>query len=116
MTYSTSCYKKQLGSVHFKLYSNDENLIAAFEFQCIQLGGICDVIRTKEETVVKLVSKLMSLEDKIYSRLQSPQAFNPTFQKQVGLSKADFTRAVNELAKTNKIKRSPKSKKKWVRC
>ncbi|MBF4242492.1 hypothetical protein EA003_22225, partial [Vibrio anguillarum] len=37
--------KKQLGSIHFELYSNDENLITAFEFQCDQLGATCQSIR-----------------------------------------------------------------------
>lgn len=108
--------KKQLGSIRFKLYSNDENLIAAFEFQCAQLGGTSDVVRTKEDTVVQLAPKSLSPEDKIYSYLQSPKAFDLKFQKQIGLSKSDFTRAVNELAKTNKIQRSPESNKKWVKC
>lgn len=108
--------KKKLGSILFKLYSNDESLIAAFEFQCAQLGGAHCVVRTKEETVVPAVKKSLSPEDKIYSSLQSPRALDPAFQKQIGLSRPEFTKAINELAKKNKIKRSTKSNKKWVRC
>ena len=58
--------KKQLGSIRFKLVSNDESLIAAFEFQCKQLGGVCDVVRTKAAHVVALVQNSLSPEDKIY--------------------------------------------------
>lgn len=91
-------------------------MIAVFEFQCTQLGGTCDVVRTKEDTIVQLAAKPLSPEDKIYYCLKSPLAFDLTFQKQLGLSKPDFTRAVNELAKANKIQRSPDCKKKWMRC
>ncbi|WP_051143805.1 hypothetical protein [Psychromonas hadalis] len=77
--------KKQLGSICFKLVRNDESLIAVFEFQCAQLGGVCDVVRTKEEHVIAFVPNSLSPEDKIYSSLQSPRALDPAFQKQIGL-------------------------------
>ncbi|MFY2506895.1 hypothetical protein ACN3E9_00880 [Vibrio pectenicida] len=31
-------------------------------------------------------------------------------------SKSDFTKAINELSKANKIQRSEGSKRKWVQC
>ncbi|HBC3962694.1 TPA: hypothetical protein KD885_002305 [Vibrio parahaemolyticus] len=112
--------KKQLGSVHFELYSNDESLISAFEFQCKQLGAPCQSIRTRDNTVVPIVKPQQtpqkSPEDKLLHALKSPRALDPSFQKQLGLSKSDFTKAINELSKNNQIKRSPQSKKKWVRC
>lgn len=116
--------KKQLGSVCFELFTNDESLISAFEFQCSQFGVVSVTVRTKDDTVVHLAlapkpksnPKIQSPEDKIYASLKSAKALNPIFQKQLGLSKTAFTKAVNGLVKLNKIKRSPESKKKWVRC
>ncbi|MEZ9231355.1 hypothetical protein AB4259_09755 [Vibrio amylolyticus] len=111
--------RKQLNSVDFELYSNDENLISAFEFQCSQLGAKQRAIRTKEATIVELptITKPMvnSPESKIYAALKSPCSLDQNLQKKLGLSKPDFTKAVNELSKSNKIKRSPENKKKWVR-
>ncbi|MDG2657460.1 hypothetical protein P7M12_17175 [Vibrio parahaemolyticus] len=114
--------KKQLGSTHFELYSNDENLITAFEFQCGQLGATCQSIRTREQTVVPITEssstspKPNSAEDKLLKALKSPHSLDPEFQQRLGLSKSDFTKAINELSKSNLIKRSPQSKKMWVRC
>lgn len=56
--------RKQLNSINFNLYSNDENLIAAFEFQCSQLGAGCNILRTKDATVVQLSTPALSPEDK----------------------------------------------------
>ncbi|MDE1330498.1 hypothetical protein [Vibrio aestuarianus] len=114
--------KKQLGSIHFELYSNDENLITAFEFQCGQLGATCQSIRTREQTVVPITEssstspKPNSAEAKLLKALKSPHSLDPQFQQHLGLSKSDFTKAINELSKSNQIKRSPQSKKMWVRC
>ncbi|MCR9500927.1 hypothetical protein [Vibrio vulnificus] len=112
--------KKQLGSTHFELYSNDENLITAFEFQCGQLGAVCQSIRTREQTVVPIIEstypKPNSAEAKLLKALKSPHSLDPEFQQRLGLSKSDFTKAINELSKSNQIKRSPQSKKKWMRC
>jgi hypothetical protein len=114
--------KKQLGSTHFELYSNDENLITAFEFQCGQLGATCQSIRTREQTVVPITEspstspKPSSAEAKLLKALKSPHSLDPQFQQRLGLSKSDFTKAINELSKSNQIKRSPQSKKMWVRC
>ncbi|TOH49952.1 hypothetical protein CGI79_24035, partial [Vibrio parahaemolyticus] len=57
-----------------------------------------------------------SPEDKLLHALKSPRALDPNFQKQLGLSKSDFSRAIQGLSQSNQIKRSPQSKKKWVRC
>ncbi|CAK2587806.1 hypothetical protein [Vibrio crassostreae] len=110
--------KKQLGSTHFELYSNDESLITAFEFQCGQLGANCQIIRTREQTVVPITESPSpnSAEAKLLKALKSPHSLDPEFQQQLGLSKSDFTKAINELSKSNQIKRSPQSKKMWVRC
>ncbi|EJE4150087.1 TPA: hypothetical protein ACVU30_003882 [Vibrio parahaemolyticus] len=112
--------KKQLGSIHFELYSNDENLITAFEFQCGQLGATCQSIRTREQTVVPITESTGiepdSPEAILLAALKYPHSLDPKFQERIGLSRAEFTKAVNELSRNNQIKRSPESKKKWVKC
>ncbi|NAZ92242.1 hypothetical protein GL179_08500 [Vibrio toranzoniae] len=112
--------KKHLGSVHFELYSNDESLLSAFEFQCKQLGVVYQSIRTVGTSVALIakqsLAKPISPEEKLLYALKSPRALDPHFQKQLGLSKSDFSRAIHELSKSNQIKRTPESKKKWVRC
>ena len=130
----------ELTSINFKLITNDESLISAFDFQCSQLGGISKIIKTNEKiktdvnTVVQLtpvpepksvpkikpvpkpksVSKPKSVEEKIISHLKSPETLNPEFRKKLGISQQDFSRATGELIRQNKIKRSKGSKKKWV--
>ncbi len=106
--------KKQLGSIVFQLYSNDENLISAFKFQCSLLGGTTETHRTKDDTVVPI--QPTSFTDLLLNNLGSPQHLNPSMQAKLGMSKAEFTRAVNELNKSNKIKRSSEDKNKWMRC
>ncbi|GAD88700.1 hypothetical protein VHA01S_008_00950 [Vibrio halioticoli NBRC 102217] len=132
--------KRQLGSTHFELYSNDESLISAFEFQCDQLGSACKSIRTREQTVVPILkpqplksklskptstipnppkinsSKPHSPEEKMLKALTSPRTLDPSLQKQLNLSQSDFTKVINALRSTQKIKRTEESKKKWVRC
>ena len=121
----------ELTSIHFKLITNDESLISAFEFQCSQLGAISKIIRTNEKikadvnTVVQLAPKPkpkpkpkhqpQSAEDKIISNLKLPTALNPDFRKKLGISQQEFSQATRELISKNKIKRSKESKKKWVK-
>ncbi|EJO2026786.1 hypothetical protein NRC85_005020 [Vibrio parahaemolyticus] len=112
--------QKNLPSIHFELFSNDESLITAFEFQCKKLGAQFRGVRTKDEVVVPITSKsknsTQSAEDKIYAALKTPRNLDPSFQEQLGLSRQVFTRAVNVLSGSNKIQRSATDKKKWVQC
>ncbi|CAH0535568.1 hypothetical protein VST7929_03119 [Vibrio stylophorae] len=110
--------KKQFSTVNFELYSNDENLIAAFQFQCDQLGANVKSIRTKDDTVVQMpsVQKKISPEEKVFSALKSPRSLDPSLQKQLGLSKPDFSKAIQSLTQSKKIQRSPECKRKWIRC
>ncbi len=115
----SSLDKKKLSSVDFELYSNDESLISAFEFQSSQFRAIPKIMRTKDDTVVQLSSsepKAKTPEDKVFSALKSPRPLDPDLQKKLGLSKADFSRAINDLTKAKRIQRSTESKRKWVRC
>ncbi len=109
--------KQQLGSVQFELHSNDESLLTAFEFQCKQLGAGFNCLRTKKSNVVNLPKpEAKSPVDKVLAALKSPKTLGPELQNQLGLSKSDFTRAINELTKSNQIQRSPESKRKWIQC
>ncbi|HCG8418315.1 TPA: hypothetical protein NJ548_003674 [Vibrio parahaemolyticus] len=111
--------KKQLGSTHFELYSNDESLITAFEFQCDVLGAKFESIRTRNNTVVSIADTKISLstaQSKLLKALKSPHPLDQELQNRLGLSKPDFTKAVNELSKNNQIKRTSDCKKKWVSC
>lgn len=114
----SSIDRDQIDSLYFELISNDENLISAFKFQCSQLGGQHKITRTKASNVVPLSinSDIEASQKKIHACLISPKVLGPELQKQLGLSKSTFSKAINELAKNNKIKRSPESKKKWIQC
>jgi len=116
----SSLENKQFGAVNFELYTNDESLIAAFEFQCDQRGASCRIVRTKDDTVVNLpkpaAPSAKTPQDRVYSALKSPRSLDPSLQKHLGLSKSDFTKAINELSKANKIQRFEGSKRKWVQC
>ena len=118
--------KKQYGTVSFELYSNDENLIAAFEFQCAQLGARVNSIRTKHETVVSLpqngatqpkaAKKIQLLTERLLSLLNSPMALNPDLQSELGATKSEFTQVVNTLIQAQKIRRSDENKRLWICC
>ena len=106
-----SLSRNELNLITFELFSNDENLISAFKFQCDLLGGNSEAIRTKPDVVVSIVPK--SAEDKIYNSLKQPTELAP-LQDKLKLPKSEFTKAINSLVKEIKIERSVESKKKWV--
>ena len=124
--------KKQYGTVSFELYSNDENLISAFEFQCAQLGARAHSIRTTQEVVVSppkkavakpkpkktklLPERLEVLTKQLLSLLSSPMALNPQLQKKLKANKSEFSQVVSRLIKAKKIRRSAENKKLWVCC
>lgn len=56
-----------------------------------------------------------SPETKIYTALKLPTSLYLELQNKLGLSKPDFTKAVNEHSKPKKIKCSFEDNKKWVR-
>ncbi|MUH95235.1 hypothetical protein GNP63_01540 [Aliivibrio fischeri] len=117
--------QSELKAITFELFSNDESLISAFQFQCVQLEAQYRINRTKKDKVKKeskvktalVITKLMtqSPEAKIYAALKSPQALDENFRNQLKLSKSNFNKAINELSKANRITRLKDNKKKWVR-
>ncbi len=110
--------KKKMDSFCFELISDDESLISAFTFQCTQLGGRHKITRTKASNVVpiSITSDIEASQKKLHASLVSPKVLGPELQRQLGLSKSTFSKAINELTKNNKIKRSPESKRKWIQC
>ncbi|WP_370598899.1 hypothetical protein NMD15_07025 [Plesiomonas shigelloides] len=114
--------KKQLSVINIELYSNDSNLISAFDFQCKLVGAKCIVNKTNENVVVPLLQNASSIqsltptEEKLYKLLKSPKSLNEEFQKQTGLSQADLSKAINALRNLKLIARDPGNTKKWVRC
>ncbi|MGF1686130.1 hypothetical protein L4C36_05470 [Photobacterium japonica] len=116
------------------LYTNDENLISAFELQCALFGSKCKIVRTKKDTVVSLTPRIepqklinkptnkpdntqpLKHTDRLFNALTSPRAFNTKLQKELGLTQPEFTRAIQQLREKNKIQRSPQSKKQWIQC
>lgn len=103
-----------------QLYSNDENLILAFEFQCQLFGATGQSFRTNKANVVP-ISQTPALiapspQQVLLKALKQPQSLTPKFQEKLGLSRAEFHIAVKELSTAKRIKRSNISKKKWVAC
>ncbi|MGR5335968.1 hypothetical protein ACPV5I_11115 [Vibrio gigantis] len=72
------------------------------------------IVVTKPQTVITK-SMTGSPEAKIYAALKLPTYLDAELQNKLGLSESDFTKAVSELSKSQKIKRSLEDGKKWVR-
>lgn len=71
-------------------------------------------VGTKPQTVITK-SMTGSPEAKIYAALKLPTYLDTELQNKLGLSESDFTKAVSELSKSQKIKRSLEDSKKWIR-
>ncbi|MFY8350957.1 hypothetical protein AAEU29_10520 [Pseudoalteromonas sp. SSM20] len=104
--------KSHVKNVEFCLYTNDTSLIDAFEFQCALFGAKTSIIKTKDDTVVPIQPK--THVELVFEALHQPRPLNDKLQKQLGLTKAEFCRAITSLNKANKIIRSPSNKKHWV--
>lgn len=112
---------KALSKAEFVLYTNDQDLISAFEFQCEQHHISANIIRSREESkVISLpVPKPIPLdpvEEKLFNALAEPRALDPELQTELRLGRQTFSRAINSLSNAKRIKRSDKNKKLWVQC
>lgn len=114
-----SLTEKQRGTCHFVLYSQDNPLVKAFEFQC-KLHKIAYTIALEPKNqpvpqtqAIKQNSSAQSLEQKIYQQFKTAQTAE-SVRKKLNQSKSDFTRALNILIKANKIQRVSNSKKSWI--
>ncbi|CAH8182152.1 conserved hypothetical protein [Vibrio aestuarianus] len=118
--YLTLYDAKALSKAEFELYTNDQDLTSAFEFQCEQFGVKTHLVKTRE--AAKIVSLPVAVicsdspEEKLFNALVKPRALDPTLQEELGLARQTFTRAVNTLSASNRIKRTTENKKQWVQC
>ncbi len=108
----TSEQKKQS---EFILYSQDNGLREAFRFQC-KLHNAKSVVALAPKAATKSLTvpptQKISLDQKILAALSKPQS-SEAVRKQLKAAKPDFTRAMNELIRASKIKRSQGCKKHW---
>lgn len=102
----------------FVLYSQDNSLVTAFSFQC-KLHKVKHMIalepkeKPKVQPAIEQKKPKASLEHRIYEYFKTEQK-TETVRKKLKQSKPDFTRALNNLINSNKIKRVSKNKKTWV--
>ncbi|WP_017221363.1 hypothetical protein [Moritella dasanensis] len=107
-------------TIEFILYSDDLDLINAFKFQCDLLGAKSRIVSFNQSVktsnvVCHIVKEPNSelIEKKIFNMLNEPTGLFD-IQSSLNISKPVFTKAVNELVKSNKICRSSKNTKHWV--
>jgi len=120
---SLSKNEKQLAE--FILYSNDVNLINAFNFQCRILGAKSNIVSLKHATSSTIPKRIAAnppklptldqVEQQIFNMLKKPQGLS-AIQTSLNLSKPIFTKAVNGLLNAKKIKRCSKNGKNWLQA
>lgn len=115
-----SVSKIEKEAIEFTLLSNDVSLINAFKFQCSLLGAKNQIVSFKQNISTPNVICNIAIspnsdviKDQIFNMLRKPKALFD-IQVSLKLSKPDFSRAVNELVKSNKIRRASKNGKNWV--
>ena len=123
---------KEKGAINFIFCSKDQDLLKALDSQC-SLAGIktftsypaenkkkksnsaskpnTDKNNTRKTGVKKGV-KNQSIENLVLEKFAQPSKACDV-QVALGLSKAEFSKAINKLIKAGKIKRQSKSSKKW---
>lgn len=113
---------KEKGAIRFVFCSKDQDLLKAFKSQC-EFSGISSFSvypldsDDSKSCIIKKVNKKInkkSHEDLILECLDKPTK-SYDLQIKLRLDKPPFTRAINNLITSNKIKRETKNSKKWVR-
>lgn len=105
---------EQKKASEFLLYSRDNSLAQAFNFQCkLHKVKFKAPLEPKASSNVIPINQKGAIEQKIINMLVTPMAAEE-IRKDLKASKPDFTKALNILIQGNKIKRSKSSKKKWV--
>ena len=112
--------KTEKNLIEFVLYSSDVNLVNAFKFQCVSVGAKSKAVSFPNETVASNVvcnisktSKDQKVENQIFNMLNKPKGLFD-IKEALNLSKPVFTKAVNELISSNKIRRASKNGKLWI--
>ncbi len=107
--------EEQKRQCQFTLYSKDNSLVMAFQFQCHLHKAHCLIpLPDKHQTQLVQEISLTAIHQKILQQLQHPKS-SEDVRKKLNLPKPDFTRAINELIKSKDIKRVKEDKKKWVK-
>ena len=109
---------KEKGAVKLIFCSKDQDLQKALDSQCSLAGIKAFTSYPADKSKVGLNSgnkkKNPSLESQILESFAQPsKAYD--VQIALGLSKGEFSKAINKLIKAKKIKRLSKSSKKWSR-
>ncbi len=90
--------------------------LLAFEFLC----GLHKVkykinLKPRVQKAIASIEQEKTVAQNIFKLLKTPISVE-TMRKQLNAQEVDLTRAMTALIKKNKIKRSAKSKKNWVRA
>ncbi|MGE8362395.1 hypothetical protein [Pseudomonas sp.] len=108
--------KAEKKAIEFNLFSKDQNLWKAFEFQC-SLAGVkasAPYIKIETESHNVVVAIDTSTEAKIL-KLMSQPITSIEVQHKLKVPQSEFTTSFNKLIKAGKIKRQENSKKHWLR-
>ncbi|NLY65139.1 MAG: hypothetical protein GX070_09345 [Alcaligenaceae bacterium] len=107
--------KAEKKAIEFNLYSKDQNLWKAFEFQCLLAGVKSNAphIVIENETSNAITTVNTYIEEKIL-KLMSQPITSTEIQRELKIPQSEFTSSFNQLIKTGKIKRSESSKKHWL--
>ena len=111
-----SITEQQREACQFVLYSQDNSLVTAFSFQC-KLHKVQHIIalkpKEKPKAAITQNNAIPSLEHIIYEHFKTEQK-TEAVRKKLKQPKSDFTRALNNLINSNKIRRVSKNKKTWI--
>ena len=108
--------KAEKKAIEFSLFSKDQKLWKAFDFQC-SLSGVkrsapCMDFESESSGVVVAIDT--SIETKIL-KLMSQPITSIEIQQKLNIKQSEFTVSFNRLISTGKIKRQESSKKHWLR-
>jgi nicotinamidase-related amidase len=110
----------QRSACQFILYTQDNALTTAFSFQC-KLHKVNSKIALKpksdvqQKRIVEPKKLLQSLEQMIYDQLKTAQT-TEAVRKKLKQPKPEFTKALNQLIRAEKIRRVSKNKKTWIQA
>lgn len=102
----------------FILYSNDNSLCQAFEFQCQQASISCEIINTRPSLVhnhdiQEYTAKDLNNIALLYNTLKAKSMIVTELFNTTKLDQTEATKALNALVKKELIARTPNKKKVW---
>ncbi|WP_133309267.1 hypothetical protein [Parashewanella curva] len=107
---------EQKKQCQFVLYSQDNALVLAFEFQC-KLHKVSCTVALEPKSIAAIVPQAIPKEKaskaKILNYFKRPRLAE-SVRSMVQYTKPEFTRIFNEFIREELIVRDPNSKKKWI--